>query len=86
MVTPRQIHARVAAEPFVPFHLKMMDGRSVCIRDPEMLKVGKTFLMVFHYDSSDGDVADHSEFLSLSGIVSLATFDPLVEETCVGVG
>ncbi|MCC7423383.1 MAG: hypothetical protein IT428_24160 [Planctomycetaceae bacterium] len=51
-----------------------------------MVKIGKTFLMVFYYDSDGGDVADHSEFLSLSGIVSLAPFERLFEETCLGIG
>jgi len=47
MLTPPQVLTFVKAQPFRPFRLHMASGVSFDIRHPEMVKVGKSFLLDF---------------------------------------
>ena len=47
MVTSSLIQSDVKEQPFRPFRLNMASGKTFEIRHPEMIKVSKTFLVVF---------------------------------------
>ncbi len=65
MVTPTQVSSYVKVQPFRPFRLQMASGRTFDIRHPEMVKVGKSFLLVFSFDSEDAEFAERWEAVSL---------------------
>lgn len=75
MLTPPQILSYVKAQPFRPFRLRMASGRSFDIRHPEMVKVGKSFLLVFSFASGEPDVVEQWETVSLMLIESISHLD-----------
>jgi hypothetical protein len=75
MVTPPQILAYIKAQPFRPFRVHMASGKTYDVRHPEMLKVGKSFLLVFRFDIGEPDVVEHWETLSLLLIESISHLD-----------
>lgn len=79
MITPPQILNYVKAEPFRPFRLRMASGKSFDIRHPEMVKVGKTFVMVFSFEPGESEVVEKWETVSLMLIESVSHLDLAVE-------
>jgi hypothetical protein len=53
----------------------MASGRSFDIRHPEMVKVGKSFLLVFSFASGEPDVVEQWETVSLMLIESISHLD-----------
>ena len=65
MITSSQILSYVKAEPFRPFRLHMASGKALDIRHPEMIKVGKNFLLVFSFAAGEPDLAEQWESVSM---------------------
>jgi hypothetical protein len=62
----------VKAEPFRPFRISMASGKTFDVRHPEMVKVGKTNLLVFSFVSDQPDVFDQWESVSLMLMESIS--------------
>lgn len=71
MVTPEDIQARRRAEPFVPFVLVLTDGRKYTVRDPELMRVGTTWVMVGAPSADAPGVSDHITRLALADVAEL---------------
>ncbi len=75
MLTPPQVLACVKAEPFRPFRLHMASGNTFDVRHPEMVKVGKSFVLVFSFPTDETEVIDRWETVSLMLIESISHLD-----------
>ena len=78
MVTSSGILAYVKAEPFRPFRLHMASGKTFEIRHPEMIKVGKTSLIVFTLVPDESEVFEQWETVPLMLIESVSHLDAAV--------
>lgn len=65
MMTRQTILDYVKAEPFRPFRIHMASGRTFDIRHPEMLKVLKSYVVVFESGGNETDLSDRFETISL---------------------
>ncbi len=65
MMTPPSILTYVKAAPFRPFRIHLASGRTFDVRHPEMVKVGKTHLIVFSSVGETPEVFDEWESVSL---------------------
>jgi hypothetical protein len=68
----------VKAQPFRPFRIKMASGRDFDVRHPEMVRVGRTSLVVFSFLSDDPDVFDKWETASLVLVESISHLEGAV--------
>ncbi len=75
MITPTQVNAYVKEQPFRPFRLHMASGKSFDIRHPEMIKVGKSFLLGFSFAAGEPDIPVQWESVSLMLIESISHID-----------
>jgi hypothetical protein len=76
MITFREIARYVAAEPFRPFRIQMVGGRTFEIRHPEMVQVGKTTMTIFTFFSDDPKEAEERQIeVSLLLIESIEPLD-----------
>jgi hypothetical protein len=75
MMTPTQVAVYVKAQPFCPFRLHMASGKTFDIRHPEMVKVGKNFLLVFSFDAEAAEFAERWESVSLMLTESISHLD-----------
>jgi hypothetical protein len=71
VVPARDILGYLHAEPFRPFRIRMTSGRTFDIRHPEMVRVGRSSLIIFSYVSDDPEVFDRWETVSLMLIESV---------------
>jgi len=71
---PTELNAWVRATPFVPFRVRMSDGRMFVVRRPEELKVGWRAMMRYTY-RDDPDVYDRCELLSPQWVESVESID-----------
>lgn len=78
MMTPPQLLSYIKAEPFRPFQLHMASGKSYDIRHPEMVKLGKSFLLVFSFSPESTDLVDQWDSVSLMLIESISHLDVAV--------
>jgi hypothetical protein len=53
------------AEPFRPFRIHMASGRTFDIRHPEMVRVGRSDIVIFSLVSDEPDVHDEWDTVSL---------------------
>jgi hypothetical protein len=65
MITPPTLLEHVKAKPFRPFRIQMASGKTYDVRHPELVKVGKTYVMIFTPADGDLDVVDTFETVSL---------------------
>ena len=79
MITPLTILGYVKAEPFRPFRIHMVSGRTFDVRHPEMAKVLKSVVLIFSSASETSKFPDHFESVSLMLAESLAHLDSSVE-------
>jgi len=72
MLEPRVALDLLTAEPFRPFRIRMASGKTFDVRHPEVMKVGRTNLLVFSYVSDQPEVFDEWQSVSpmLVGSVS----------------
>lgn len=72
---PQEILKYVKAEPFRPFRLHMVSGRTFDIRHPEMVRVGKRELIIFTFLGGDADVHDDWHTVSPLLIESISNLE-----------
>jgi hypothetical protein len=75
MLTPPQVLSYTKAQPFRAFQLHMASGKTFDIRHPEMVKVGKSFLIVFSFAAGEPEVVEQFETVSLMLIESISHLD-----------
>ena len=79
MMTFRRIASYAFAEPFRPFRINMVSGKSLEIRHPEMIAVGRTTVHVYTALSDDEEHAgDREQELSILLIESIEPLDSSV--------
>lgn len=78
MVTKQTIQGYVKAEPFRPFRLHLVSGRTFDIRHPEMIKVLQTTLLVFKAARDSQELTDEWETVSMMFIESISHFEASV--------
>lgn len=61
----------IHGQPFVPFKIHLSDGRSYDIRHPELIKVGRSYVMVFYPTAKNFEIIDRDDTLSLLHITGL---------------
>jgi hypothetical protein len=71
MIPVRDILGYLRAEPFRPFQIRMTSGRTFDIRHPEMVRVGKSSLIIFSFVSDEPEVYDRWDTVSLLLIESV---------------
>ena len=71
-MTPAAIMNYVKAQPFRPFRIHMASGKTFDVRHPEMVKVGKSNLLVSSFAADQEDVFDewHGASLMLMETIS----------------
>lgn len=72
MVTPAQVLSYVKAQPFRAFQLRMASGQTFDIRHPEMIKIGRGFLLVFSFAAGESEVIERWETVSMMLIESIS--------------
>ena len=75
MMTPASINTYAKAQPFRPFRIQMASGKTFDVRHPEMVKVGRTNLIVFSFVSDQPDVFDEWQSISLMLMESISHLD-----------
>ncbi|MBW3540300.1 MAG: hypothetical protein KY476_08520 [Planctomycetes bacterium] len=68
----------VYAQPFRPFRIQMVGGRTFDVRHPEMIRVGNTTVHVFAPSPEDDRVYERVHLLGLSLIESIEYLDASV--------
>jgi len=77
-MSPHDLLSSVQAHRFRPFAVRMASGRTFEIGHPELVRVGKTGVVVFTYASAGPDVYDRWETVSLAMIDSIAHWESSV--------
>lgn len=75
MITSQLMLSYVKAQLFRPFRIHIVSGKTFDIRHPEMVKVGKTYLVVFTYVAEDPEIVDRWETVSLLLIENISHLD-----------
>lgn len=85
MIKPREIINTVLAEPFRPFRVNMVSGKSYEIKHPEVAGVGKTALTIFTpmlEDDLDDDVVTVGDGLWIKvSYLMIESVEPLQRTT-----
>ena len=72
MMTTKEILRYLRSEPFRPFRIHMASGRTFDIRHPEMVRVGKSDLVILSLVTDEPGVHDDWDTVSLLLIESIS--------------
>ena len=72
---PQDVLSYLQAEPFRPFRIQMVSGRTFEVRHPEMVRVGRSAVLVFSFVSDDPAIFDRWDAVSLVLIERLEHLD-----------
>ena len=72
MMTPPSVLNYMRDQPFRLFRVHMASGKTFDVRHPEMVKVGKTNLIVFSFVSDQPEVFDEWQSVSLNLMESIS--------------
>jgi hypothetical protein len=75
MMTPQTMLGYVKAEPFRPFRLHLVSGRTFDVRHPEMIKVLRSNVLIFKNTGETPDLPDEWESVSLMLIESISRLE-----------
>ena len=75
MISLHDALAYLKVQPFQPFRIQMVSGKTYDIRHPEMVCVTPTTLVIFTFVSDDGDIFDRWETASLMLIERFSYLD-----------
>jgi hypothetical protein len=78
MITYQRVLDYVRAEPFRPFRLHMASGQTFDIRHPEMVKVLRSYVLIFKTGAESADVPDELDTVSLLLIESISHLEASV--------
>ncbi len=65
MIHPHDVLSYLRAQPFRPFRIHMASGEVFEVRHPEMVRVGKSSIMLFTFVSDSPELYDRWETISL---------------------
>jgi len=77
-MSAREVLNYVQAQPFRPFRILMNSGRTFDVRHPEMLRVGRDYIILFSFVSDTPDLVDQWQTVSFSLVESIAHLDAQV--------
>jgi hypothetical protein len=77
-VSPQELLRYVRGQPFRPFRIQMVSGRTFDIRHPEMVRVGRRDLLVFKFVGDTPEVYDDWDAVSLLLIESISYLETAV--------
>ena len=75
MTTYEELFEYVDAEPFRPFRIQMVSGRTSDVLHPEMIRVGENSIVVFQHLQQDERVYEKFKMLGLNLIESIEHID-----------
>lgn len=75
MITPHDVLGYVKAKPFRPFRLHMASGDTFDVRHPEIVRVGRSSLILFTLVSDQLEIHDRWETVSLMLIEHVSQLD-----------
>ncbi|HVJ69524.1 MAG TPA: hypothetical protein VM510_16220 [Caulifigura sp.] len=75
MLNPLALETYVKAEPFRPFRVHLASGRTVDVRHPELIKVLKSYFLVFKPSADTSELSDEWESVSLMLSESISHLD-----------
>lgn len=75
MMTPTDVLGYLKAVPFKPFRINMASGQTFEVRHPEMLRVGRSSLILFTLVSDQPEIHDRWETISLMLIEHISLLD-----------
>ena len=78
MMTSQAVNDYVKRVPFPPFRIHMASGRTFDIRHPEMIKVLKSWVLIFKSTSDQAGVPDEFESVSLMQMESISDLEAQV--------
>ena len=78
VMSAREVLNYVQAQPFRPFRILMNSGRTFDVRHPEMLRVGRDYIILFSFVSDTPDLVDQWQTVSFSLVESIAHLDAQV--------
>jgi hypothetical protein len=78
MMTPKTVLEYVKAVPFRPFRVQMASGRTYDVRHPEMIKVLKTYMLIFSSVDDDPEIPDEAQSVSLMLAETISHIEPAV--------
>lgn len=65
MLTNSTLQNYIKAEPFRPFRIHMASGKTFEVRHPEMIRLLKTYAVVFSSDDGSPEYPDRFDTISL---------------------
>ncbi len=65
MIPPQELLSYIKAQPFRPFRIHMASGETFDVRHPEMVRVGRSSLILFTFVSEQPDLYDRWETIAL---------------------
>jgi hypothetical protein len=77
-MSTQQVLDYVRDQPFRPFRILMTSGRKYEIRHPEMIRLGRDFVIIFTNVSDSPDLVDRWETVSLLLVESISHLDAQV--------
>jgi hypothetical protein len=80
MMTYEELFEYVNVEPFQPFRIQMVSGRTFEIRHPENIRVGENAVVVFEYHSKNDRIFERFKMLGLSLVESIEHIDSPVAQ------
>lgn len=81
MIAPQEVVNYIKAQPFRPFRIHMASGESFDIRHPEMVRIGRSTLILFTFVSDNPDFYDRWETISLMLMERISQLDATVPPT-----
>jgi hypothetical protein len=75
MITPGSIKEYLKAQPFRPFRLHMASGGTFDVRHPELLKVGRSDMVLFAPSDDDVEIYDHWNTVSMMLVERVSHLD-----------
>lgn len=79
-MTAQEVFSYLRAEPFRPFRIHMVSGRTFEIRYPEMVRVGRSDLVIFTSVTDNPNVHDHWDTVSFLLIESISHLDAAISQ------
>ena len=74
-MTPQEILRYVRGQPFRPFRIHLVSGRTFDVRHPEMVKVGKRDVLVFKFVGDIPEIYQGWDAVGLSLVESISLLE-----------
>lgn len=81
MISPSTMKAYLKSQPFRPFRIHMASGSTFEIRHPEMVRQGRSDIVIFTFLAEDPEIYDHWQTVSLMLIEHISFLDVPVSQS-----